>query len=176
MTILYLDNLFGLKIQQVREVSVPLWEALLQMYSFARVLELGTGNGVFSFYLYLASKVKGAQFVTYDVKQVENPFTKMFPEFRERRVEGNIFELVQEISKRVSSSGRTVLFIDAAKSKAFRTFVPKLKRGDIVVVHDWETEIGWSDVKATAVPLTPILQDYCKVENVKREMQCFIRG
>ena len=169
-------SIFGLGTQQLIKASIPLWEEIFRRYSFKRIIELGTGNGVFSFYLYVACRVRQAEFVTYDRKQVKNPLSGLFPDFEARKITAEIFEHVEEITRLIQRPGRAILFIDAEKAKAFKTFAPCLKTGDLAPVHDWGDEIRWIDVEAADTDLETILDDLETSENMDGpRTKCFMK-
>ena len=73
----------------------------------------------------------------------------------------DIFENADEIIVLIQKPGITVLFCDGGnKVREFKTFAPHLKKGDIIAVHDWMTEIFPENTQDFAVKeLIPAIDD-----------------
>jgi hypothetical protein len=123
-----------------------LWERLLNAHPELRSLvELGTGEGGFSRYLYLQAEARGLNFSTFDHVRMDG---QRVPGFHKL----DIFAHPDEVLARLISP--TVLFCDNGdKSQEVNLFAPSLQPGDLVVVHDWNTEIAASDVPETLKPI-----------------------
>ena len=114
-----------------------LWERVLNDNpQTRRIVELGSWQGGFSWFLYAQTQARGMSFATYDIilPDVEPPcFTKLdFYRFPDRVVLGD---------------SPVVLLCDGGnKPRELRTFPPMCVPGSVVVAHDWGTETLASDV------------------------------
>lgn len=133
--------------------AIGLFEQVLGKVDFKQMVEIGTQSGNFSLYLYLFSLTKIAQFQTYDVKdQIDRTFVKDLLGFRNHFQELDVFKHIEEVAELLSRPGKTVLFCDGGdKEREFNTFVPFLKPGDIVAVHDWGTEVHKKNLNLDSV-------------------------
>ena len=122
--------------------AFALWEKFLTDIDFKRIIEIGTYKWGMSLFFFLWCKTKKAQFFTYDIK--------FFPATRVVRELGvtkcfqmvDVFEIENEIANSIQNDGITILFCDGGdKPKELNTFSKYLKRGDFIVVHDWNTEV-----------------------------------
>ena len=137
-------------------VDFVLWERLLNHNpDVDRIIELGTLWGGFSLFLFLQALQRNMTFITFDdgsyaVTQcktdgplaVDTPLGQRL-DLTDHCVHGNVFDDCYEIvTSYLQGPGRCVLFCDDGnKPKEFATFAPLAKPGDIIVVHDWGTEI-----------------------------------
>jgi len=123
------------------------WEILFRNYKFKRFLEIGTWSGGFALYVHLLCKAKGAEFYTFDIKPYKNSDIKKYFDFDTNFYLCDVFKKRGDIKAILKKEGRTILFCDGGdKRKEFKLFSPSLKKGDIVVVHDWGIEIGEKDI------------------------------
>jgi len=82
-------------------------------------------------------------FYTYDCGDHPKP-KDIMPHFQR----ADIFKIKKQIGKIIQKEGRTIIFCDNGdKPKEFNTFVPYMKKGDVIAVHDWGTEIFIEDVR-----------------------------
>ena len=128
------------------EKAYGVWKEVMAKYPPQRIVDIGTHKGGFS--LFLLKEINPPEFYTYDI-------TKMYVcEELDKYFEIlDVFENVEKIGKIIQREGRTVLFCDGGnKKKEFQTFFPYLKEGDIIVGHDWGSEIHDADIKE----LTPL--------------------
>jgi len=137
------------------DLFICVWEKVLKPLDFSRIVELGTWNGNFSIYFALWCQRRKAKFYTFDMldwKECHNTkedfsdaikFKKAF--LKGSFTAGSVLDgpLVEYIQYLVGLPGPTVLFCDNGGKRAeFDLYVPYLKDGDIVAVHDWQREIG----------------------------------
>lgn len=142
----YIDKprctIFGRPAQQAF-TAFFVWEKLLGPLEFSRFIEVGTGYGNTSVFFMLHCMQKEAAFFTFDkmINRVRNTSPlKEALDLRGCSTVGNVYgpAISQSIMDLCQKEGRTVLFLDGGdKPYEFRTFVPALKKGDIVAVHDW---------------------------------------
>lgn len=123
-----------------------LWERLFNAHPELRsVVELGTGEGGFSRYLALQAEARGLAFATFD--HIHMPT---------HNVEG--FRCLDIFSEPDTVAAcflpPTLLFCDnGEKAREVAVFAPLLQVGDIVVAHDWNTEIFAKDIPLSIVPI-----------------------
>ena len=120
-----------------------LWEGLLNDQRFHAIIELGTWQAGFSWWLWAQTQARKQSFWTFDAIVPDNPppgFTKL-----------DVFAEVASITTIFRQVEPLVLFCDNGnKPREIQTFAPLLKHEDsLIVVHDWETEIGPDDIPDT---------------------------
>ena len=126
--------------------DLVLWEHVLNMQGYASLLELGTYKGAFSVFLYAQCEVRGVAFWTFDVKDLLE-----VPWVRHRFVQCDVL-LSGEVEKRMVHP--CLLYCDNGHKKTeVQKFVPLLKSGDVLGVHDWGNEIGPEDMPEGLEPL-----------------------
>ena len=144
----YMHNWFlGFHVKQYF-VEFLVWEKFfLQCGPLRRIVELGSGMGGFSFYLFLQAKKRVSQFDTWDIAPVHVATTKLGKDFGFDKCchtgdvlnDETIIEVIQSI---ISKPGKTLLFCDNGhKPMEVNLYAPHLKVGDYLAVHDWEHEI-----------------------------------
>ena len=111
-----------------------LWERLLNAHPELRSLvELGTGEGGFSRYLYLQAQARGIEFSTFDHVHMDGQEVPGFYKL-------DIFADPETVYNHFRTS--TVLFCDNGdKPREVKVFAPLLQPRDLLVVHDWNREI-----------------------------------
>lgn len=127
--------------------AIAFWEKVLTPLDFKRIIELGTGNGHFSYYFRLFCKVRNADFYTFDLEDWDKP-----DEIREFFHQRDVFETknIEEIATLIRSPGMTVIFCDTGtknKIKELNVFSPYLKKGDIIAIYEWGRGVFLKDVK-----------------------------
>lgn len=128
------------------ELAIPLWEKIIKGVDFKRIIEIGTFHGGFSIYLLLLTYGQFKDFYTFDIinwrdydhsPRIKNAL-KLDSHFEQK----DVFKRIDYISWLIKQKGVTILFCDGGdKEKEFNTFSPFLKKGDIIAVHDWLTEV-----------------------------------
>lgn len=168
----------GRKMMQT-ERAVWLWEKILSQIEFKRIVEIGTSSGNFSLYLFLLCIESGARFYTYDkrhylsklvTKRFKNiSLVKELTNFGGYFSKLNVFENEKLVADVIQQEGKTILFCDGGnKIREYNTFVKYLKNGDIVVVHDWMSEIFPEQLE---YKLEPIFAEECKEEGMTKFFQ-----
>lgn len=119
-----------------------LWEMVLNSNpQLQAIVELGTWEGGFSWYLWAQSQARGMRsFKTYDVVKPQRE-----PPGFERL---DIYRHAEVVAVHLASLDcPTVLLCDGGnKPRELKTFPPYLSADSIVVVHDWGTETLAADV------------------------------
>lgn len=135
-------------------VELIAWEGVLNSSPQLRgIVELGTFEGGFSFYLDMQARARGWQvFRTFDIKPPE----RQVPGF----IKLDIYRYQSDLGRTLAAFGPIALFCDGGnKPRELRTFPPYLAEGSIVAVHDWGTETLPGDVPDT---LEPIFEEYAE--------------
>lgn len=157
---------FGaVRIQQTWSALFVL-ETVLTEHKPDLIIELGTGYGALSKFFSLFAPV-----VTFDVRNLgikKHPGVTFY--------HGDIFnQSVSGYIKSLIAGKRIFLFCDNGnKPREFKTFVPMLKPGDVVFVHDYGLEIKNSDMKETvdSCGLVSLYQELC--HNLKTLLRGFV--
>lgn len=169
-------TMFGRPAQQAYSAFF-VWEKLLGPLDFKRFVEVGTGYGNTSTFFMLHCIQKGAMFVTHERMANRSTNSSPLKEFLDLNgccIVGDVYgpSISQGVMELVARPGRTVLFLDGGdKPHEFRLFVPPLKVGDIVAVHDWDRAIkGYMINNVIEMRgLKPVLEeDNIKLETLTR--------
>lgn len=117
-----------------------LWEYVLNDNPHLKgIVELGTWEGGFSWYLWAQAKIRGLSFRTYDVKV---PPTEI-PNFCQL----DIFAQATHIGEYLQREEPVIVLCDGGnKAREVKTFAPYLSPGSLLVVHDWGTEVQPSEI------------------------------
>ena len=149
-------NFAGFPMQQNGD-AIRQFTKLFTTEKFESIIEIGTGKGGFAVFLAYTARLIGALFVTYD-----NRFSDASSLIRRlggMHVIADIFNYYKEVAK--VFQGKTLLLCDGGdKIKEFHTFAPYLKKGDMIMAHDYchnedrkyygesvPFEIDWHDIK-----------------------------
>lgn len=125
-----------------------------------RIIELGTWQGGFSFWLDAQCRARGLDFHTFDVLNHDGDYS--VPGFRRLDIFAKADLLRDEIRDPSGSlelaAGRLILYCDNGnKPRELREFAHACSPGSLVAVHDWKTEVFPDDVPDC---LTEIHADY----------------
>lgn len=133
--------------------DLALWEKFLNRHSdIMSIIELGTEKAGLSLFLSLQARQRGIEFRTFDHKDTDNldtPLAKLIG-LRDAFSLGNLFGVAGtrliELLKTELSHPILLFCDDGDKAREFKEFVPYLRIGDYVGVHDWGKEIFEADV------------------------------
>lgn len=128
---------------QQSPLALWLWHRLITEQKPRRLIELGTGTGYFSAYLWLLCMTRRADFQTYDIgdRHTRNPLFAL-PELAAAAHQCDIFEQKAEIGAAVRQPGRSLLHLDnGEKVRVIAEFSVFAKPGDIIAVHDWNAGV-----------------------------------
>lgn len=138
---------FGGVIASQRFVDFYMWEGLLNSHPEidTTIVEIGTDRGGMSLFLQAQARVRGLGFVTFDI---------VYPEKMPLELEHDFCQLdvfsergVTHLGWLFATVGPCFLFCDGGdKPRELRELTPLCADGTIVVVHDWGTEVGPTDV------------------------------
>lgn len=133
---------FGLSMSQHPQAVIKL-NQILNATRPARIVEIGTGNAgltvLFALYCLTSMDQSPCILRTYDKTPARHValLNQIYPEgFRHAdALEDPV--VIDEIRALVAMSGRTLLIADCGKALEFNEYVPYLKAGDIVMMHDF---------------------------------------
>lgn len=150
-----------------RWTDLILWELVLNDRPDLRgILELGTWQGGMSSYLQTQATRRGMRFATIDVEPPPRPPIGFV-----------CFDLTAPTARSVVRSllpKPGVLFCDNGdKPREVREFCRLLERGELLVVHDWDREIGDQDVED--LPITPAFEELWRHELAECWSAVFVR-
>lgn len=149
-----LTNFLGKGIAQTKE-AIPLWESLVSSHRPARIIELGTGGGMFSCYLKLLCIQFDAEFHTFDNHPLTETSVSHLLDLRSSFEMLDIFVNEEKIAGLIKRDGLTIMFCDDGdKIREFNMFTKYLKTGDIISAHDWGVEISNQDVVESLIDLS----------------------
>jgi len=118
-----------------------LWESLLNEQKFRAIIELGTWQGGFSWWLWAQTRVRGGMnFYTFDAIEPTRPV----PDFE--RID--VFAQAEHLGKLMRYNEPCIVFCDNGnKPRELQTFSQELRMQEsLLVVHDWGTEMQPEDV------------------------------
>lgn len=147
------------------------WEKLLDAHPWLRTaVELGALRGGFSLYLLLQCTERRMGFATFDQNYPEALDTVIGQQahLRDHWIAGDMFDdqSAGGALKTILADAAAhplVLFCDGGnKPKEFQTFVPLLWAGDLVAVHDYNTEFGDGDAEPVKHLVERIFVDECQ--------------
>ena len=150
----------GIQIAQIW-ADFFLWEGVLNDNPQLRgIIELGTWNGGFSWWLWGQTEVRNMSFYTFDAVVPEH---RLPPFVFEKR---DIFADADKTADLIRLYEPCVVFCDNGnKPRELQTFAPALRdTGSLLVVHDWGDEVGPDDVPDT---VEMVYEDACLGLNSK---------
>jgi hypothetical protein len=125
------------------------------------IIEIGTAEGALSMLLGLECYVREFKpLLTYDIEKKKEP--KLFKLLGIKSIIRDCFneKSIQEIKEYADSP--ILLICDGGnKAKEFNTFIPYLKSGSIIAVHDWNSRLKLEDIIDTVSKynLKPLHED-----------------
>lgn len=140
-------TLFGENISQSWG-NLYILDKLLAKHKPGIIQELGCGSGVLSTYFGIYAFINYSRFVTYDIQKPKIMTLALFNFIR-----GDVYEKRDRILLENNAFKNPMIFIDAddPKSKLLKKLIPGLKKGTIVVAHDFNDgknkpiKWGWSE-------------------------------
>ncbi len=172
---IFRQTLFGVPAVQ-RWVDLWLWEQVFEQSPQIRgVIELGTLKGGLSQFLLMQAVARGLGFATLDREDYlfDTPLIRAL-NLRLHWLHCDMWtpEGRQAIGAMLDDDAwhPLLLLCDGGnKPKEVQTFAPLLRAGDIIAVHDWNTEFGPGDLTPVEHLLVPYLIDlYESVESMTR--------
>ena len=155
------SNFAGIPFQQTWR-DLPLWETLLSTRPIKAIAELGTGQGGMAVFFAMQAAARGMKFATFDRQRLfGDDALRMLERLGATYHEVDIFGRADYVRGVLAALPRPLaLFCDNGdKPREFETFLPELRSGDVIAVHDWNAEIGPQHVPAA---IMMILRDECE--------------
>ncbi len=126
----------GKSIKQVRGI-VKVFDKFFEKEKFDNIVEIGTGNGVFSIYFASKAHEMGADFITFDIKAINKKIKKEITGWG-----ASVFTCDITNDNRVDiiieRSGRCLILNDGGlKVPEFHRFAKIMKKDDIMLTHDY---------------------------------------
>lgn len=143
-------TLFGRLMSQTWD-DVRLYEMLLNAHPELRaIVELGTAQGGLSWYLSYQAGARGMTFKTFDVVRPDSEV----PNWQRLNVLREVDEIVRWFEHPM-----LLVCDNGNKPLEVSLYAPKLRQGDLLAVHDWNTEIYEDDIPTT---LRMVHEDWCQ--------------
>jgi len=171
------QKLFGCSMCQTFTALFP-FEWILNLYPIEHIVEIGTARGGLSLYLQQQAAVRNIGYRTYDaidrrhdglnyesetvaVRNVE----LLEPHFKKM----NVFEdkTIEEI-RSIIANHRVFMYCDNGnKPRELKTYMPFLKQGDVIGVHDWNNQF---EIEALVrdLSLKVIFEEFCQTYKTKQ--------
>lgn len=134
----------GIQISQVLGIYLLFNKDFLSQ--FDNIIEIGSYNGGLSSYIFDNLKSKSL-FISYDIVPELNMVKDVSADMN--FVIGDCFEkpYVSDIKYFIKRPGKTLLICDGGhKTKEFETFAPDLKKGDVIILHDYkQDDTSWKE-------------------------------
>jgi len=153
--------------------DLAIWEAFLNEHTpeLKGLIELGTYRGGMSIFLLLQAVQRRMPFYTFDKRRLPDLDTPVaqFVGLTGHFYEGDIFEERKpKLLELIGMDGLHPLLLycdDGNKPREFETFVPYLRTGDYVAVHDWGLEFHPQHVKPVEHLIEPTFWEECQTLN-----------
>ena len=117
----------------------------------SQIVELGTWKGVTSLHLGITSKVNGIKFHTFDIEDFRIDCIKKSWLDNMNFYQEDVLQLNERVVE-IISKPNTLIFIDNGdKEKEFNMYVPYVGKNSTVIIHDWETEVDYENIKKVAL-------------------------
>jgi len=150
-----------------RWIDFVVWEHVLdERRELKSVIELGTGNGMFSTYLAIQCAARDMQFQTLDhdgnlivVGSALGLAVKLGVKFLQADVWNGM-----TVKHLINHMPHPLLLFcdDGDKPREFATFGPMLSSGDMIATHDWTEEFGPENAKPIEHLITPYFHAECE--------------
>lgn len=170
----------GLSFQQ-NSLAVPTFSkffGLLDSNKPKRIIEIGTGAGIFTIFLGLYCYCNHVDMYSYNIIDQCDKFASIFSGLKINYKIADVFEIMKEIADLIADDGITILLCDGGnKIKEFNTFSEFLKPGDFIFAHDYakndeifKTEMenkywDWYETHDSAI------RESCKKYNLEEYME-----
>jgi len=128
------------------ELVVPTFDLFLSKAgNVDRIIEVGTGCGIFTVFLGIYCFYNDKKLITYDIEdKMQEKTRKLFRTLGiDYRIK-NIFENITEIKDEIQKQGCSVVLCDNGnKVKEFQIFSKFLKSGDFIFAHDYAKDLDF---------------------------------
>jgi len=141
-------TIFGIRAYQDWD-DLKHWETFFNGHRLGSLIELGTGAGAMSAYLFMQCELRGVWFAaTFDHRLPLAPLHRMRIPFIRGDVLGDPAIVESAIlASHEQSDAPLVIFCDNGnKPQEVELYAPMLRAGDYIAVHDWGTEFLEGDI------------------------------
>lgn len=129
-------SVLGIELQQNHN-AIPAIDLLFDAVEPMRLIEIGTAAGGLTVFLGIYGAAKGIDVITYDItdyRQYRDIHNELGIQFRNC----DVFNDMDALEKEIKKEGVTVVFCDGGdKPREFKMIAPMLKKGDVVLAHDY---------------------------------------
>lgn len=123
-------------------------EAILNAVNYERIIELGTGSGSLTVFMAAHAAVKSKLLHSFDNKHPSDECLKVMGMLGASFLKCDIFIDEEFIGKLIDNDGLTILYCDNGnKPKEMDVFAKYMKRGDIMLIHDYPDEVKDFDIE-----------------------------
>lgn len=131
-------NYYGLTLQQ-HPTAIRKLDQLLHFGDFARIIEIGTGDGGLSILFAIWAKISKKEFYSFDIHDKGANIELLRTLTDNFEVKDVLFneQNVEYVKNLIQQSGRTLLICDAGKIVDFNIYSDHLKSGDFIMMHDF---------------------------------------
>ena len=145
-------------------------EIILDNLDIRGIVEIGTGYGALSTVLGLWGIANNIPVLTVDSRKVHDE--EVFKALKINFIQADEFseELKNKINSFINRLNYPIFFVcdGGDKVREFNLWTPLLRPNSIIAVHDWTTELEYSDIKDTAEKYcTPYKQERWNEMNVQ---------
>lgn len=108
-----------------------------------RIVELGTGHGGLTLFWGLQMKMRGGKVLTFDTREISDVLNRNLRFFNIIFQRKNVFDQATvQCVREFIRDGRALIFCDDGdKPREVLLYAPILKRNDLIMAHDWTSEI-----------------------------------
>lgn len=161
----------GHRLAQTWSALYVLENILLENLDITKIIELGTGYGGLSLFFgfHLSSTRKDCEVLTFDIKRFMNKsWFKWAKLFNVQFYEQDVFksETIRQIEEVIIKEHALIFCDNGNKISEIALYTPILKKNDLIMVHDWGSEINKQDITSkTLNMLEPYRQE--EFDNLK---------
>ena len=149
------NSFCGFKMEQSWSLIFVLNKVLNDNPDIKRIVELGTGQGGLTIYFGLMMANIRGKVLTFDTKLPNQDWFRFITERRlpiDYRFESNFSQLAQDDVRNFIKDEKVLIFCDNGnKAREIRMYGSKLKSGDLIMAHDWGTEIREEHIKPNII-------------------------
>ncbi len=145
--------------------------------NISRFLELGTMHGLTTVYLGVTSAIRSGSTISWDIVDLIPPHIRsvasMLP------IAYNIGDVLHDNSvivriRHAVQEEHVMLFCDNGdKEKEIGLYAAWLRQGNVLMVHDWGTEVHWDNIKEYLQGYKPI--DHDVAEKMYSHMRAWVK-
>lgn len=139
------DTTFSGRMMAQTWSDLQLYERLLNIHPLKCIIELGTGQGGFSYFLHAQCLARGLTFHTFDLVDPN----ESVPGFSRL----DIFQEVSEVVSHFQPGGTLLICDNGDKPRELKVYAPLLQPEDLLAVHDWGSEVVQEDVPDILLPI-----------------------